>query len=704
MIIASEPKKIERDGVSAEQVFRIKASAKAFKILSDGLYSNKILAVIREYTCNAIDSHVAAGRTDVPIEVHLPNTLEPYFSVKDFGVGLEHEDVMNIYTTYFESTKNSTNDQIGGLGIGGKAFFAYTDSFMVISRFNGMERIYTAFINELGCPSITLMGESETDEVNGLEVKGEVKADDFDSFIHNASTFFSRVRPMPVFTGVSDFKPNGVTYSYNLNGQGWKVRANSDSGAVAIMGVVPYPISLDSPDLTATHKAVLRLPIDIQFNIGDIEVAASREALSFTPDSIKAVIAKLDAISVEVRQIITDRFAACKNMWEARILMRKLVCGELSKFKTFMSASAISFNGEIIRTDNIKIDIAMAGVLEAYRFIGTRDKVRRFKGYEVEVSDDTVIYINDLKTGSMSRIRNSMRAPSEMNHKHVYLFTLAAGFTHDGLLEALGKQGETLLLTSSLPKPPRGSYGISDKGKAQILALNLDADSSHANYHWDLIDEDFDIEDGGVYAPLERYNIFGWHPQRYWYHYLANMQTIGADISTLEVYGFKPKVIGQVQNHPKWKSLDVYLKEKVAARMADPVVSVHVADHEEVRKFDSEHKDWLKAVDNVLKGDNFAKEILGKRDVLDKSARKLKNVDTWREVAQRYNCTLAAGAPTHNLLDEMQALVTKCPMLKPLIWSVKQSYSTRDIFEQFKAELSAYLVEKGLTAGEILLK
>ena len=41
--------------------FRIRNSAKAFNILSSGLYANKVKAVVRELSCNAVDSHAAAG-------------------------------------------------------------------------------------------------------------------------------------------------------------------------------------------------------------------------------------------------------------------------------------------------------------------------------------------------------------------------------------------------------------------------------------------------------------------------------------------------------------------------------------------------------------------------------------------------------------------------------------------------------------------
>ena len=57
--------------------FRIRNSAKAFNILSSGLYANKVRAIVRELSCNAVDSHTAAGKQDTPFDVHLPNVLEP---------------------------------------------------------------------------------------------------------------------------------------------------------------------------------------------------------------------------------------------------------------------------------------------------------------------------------------------------------------------------------------------------------------------------------------------------------------------------------------------------------------------------------------------------------------------------------------------------------------------------------------------------
>jgi HSP90 family molecular chaperone len=77
--------------------FTIAATGKSFKILSDGLYSDKIRAIIRELACNARDSHVAAGNA-APWHMHLPTYDEFWFSIEDFGTGMSHDDVMNVYS------------------------------------------------------------------------------------------------------------------------------------------------------------------------------------------------------------------------------------------------------------------------------------------------------------------------------------------------------------------------------------------------------------------------------------------------------------------------------------------------------------------------------------------------------------------------------------------------------------------------------
>ena len=73
--------------------YSIKASAKAFNILSDGLYSDKIAAPIRELATNAYDAHVANDNINTPFDVHLPSVAEPWFAIRDYGIGMSKQEL-----------------------------------------------------------------------------------------------------------------------------------------------------------------------------------------------------------------------------------------------------------------------------------------------------------------------------------------------------------------------------------------------------------------------------------------------------------------------------------------------------------------------------------------------------------------------------------------------------------------------------------
>lgn len=87
-------------------------------ILRDTLYSDRILAVLREYSANAWDAHRMVGKADLPIKVTLPTEMDPKLTIRDFGPGLSRPDVFNVYTKYGKSTKRDTDNAVGMLGIG----------------------------------------------------------------------------------------------------------------------------------------------------------------------------------------------------------------------------------------------------------------------------------------------------------------------------------------------------------------------------------------------------------------------------------------------------------------------------------------------------------------------------------------------------------------------------------------------------------
>lgn len=297
--------------------FSIKATAKSFQILSSGLYANKIRAIIRELSTNAYDSHVSAGKADVPFDVHLPNALEPWFAVRDYGTGLTHDQVVNIYTTYFESTKTNSDDFVGCLGLGSKSPFSYTENFTVTAILNGRKGIYSAFINDVGVPSIALMYEEPTTEPTGVEVKfGVDNQQDFYKFVAEAQTVYQVFTVQPVVTGNSSFSHLKVDYEVRNIIPGVSSVQNGRH-AYAVMGNISYPIQVpNSSQVLGNLEYLLSCPLELRFNIGDLDIQASREGLSYIPETIASIKKKLTEVHNRLYQHLAEEADKITNEWE----------------------------------------------------------------------------------------------------------------------------------------------------------------------------------------------------------------------------------------------------------------------------------------------------------------------------------------------------------------------------------------------------
>src|SRR5271170_439423 len=137
---------IESSDDLQEKLFSIGDAGMVFDILRNKLYSNPILAVCREISCNARDAHREVGKFEEPIIIQLPTYIEQYYKVKDFGPGISPDRMENIFIRYGSSTKREDNNQMGAFGLGAKSFFSLTDSASIITTFNGITYNYTCFI------------------------------------------------------------------------------------------------------------------------------------------------------------------------------------------------------------------------------------------------------------------------------------------------------------------------------------------------------------------------------------------------------------------------------------------------------------------------------------------------------------------------------------------------------------------------------
>lgn len=266
--------------------FSIQITDKSFRILLDGLYTDKHQSIIRELWTNALDSHKAAGREDVPFDCKLPNSLDPTFYVRDYGTGLSHEDIMHLYSTVFASTKTETNEQIGCLGLGSKSPFSYTDSFTVISYDGNEKRTYIAALDEDGIPAITHFNTESSNEHCGLQVMFSSSSGDHSYFSKAAcrvSIGFS-VKPNITGTEIGDMpKPAFESETLEIYS-----RSEYITSHMIKMGPVLYPIpESETRPLTNmlgwSSYAVITVPV------GSVEFAANREALQLTDDTRKVI-------------------------------------------------------------------------------------------------------------------------------------------------------------------------------------------------------------------------------------------------------------------------------------------------------------------------------------------------------------------------------------------------------------------------------
>lgn len=289
-------------------------------LLSD-IYSDVELAIVREYSTNAFDSHVEAGTTR-PIEITTPSWMDHNFVVKDYGIGMSVDDIYNVYSKYGASTKRETNEQTGMLGIGAKSALAYGDSFTVEAVKNGVKVIALVGKTESGIGEITIVDSYACAEPNGVTITIPVK--DYYSFNLKVESFFSFWKPGTVL--VNEERPVSVWDSAEEISPGmWLFDSNSHKDYV-LMGNVAYPVQEKNPNRYGSTIGIFEhnfygaeQSILVQANIGDLTFAPSREELSYTEKTKQFLAAKRTDFESVIIDHIESKVGQCETYVDACI-------------------------------------------------------------------------------------------------------------------------------------------------------------------------------------------------------------------------------------------------------------------------------------------------------------------------------------------------------------------------------------------------
>ncbi len=537
-------------------------------ILRNSMYSDKILAVQREYACNAVDAHVQTGQPERPIVIGLPTRLLTEFSVRDYGKGLTTDEVRNIYTQYGESTKRGTNDAIGMFGIGCKSAFAYSDSFMVKSYVDGKCYHYNAIIDPSKVGQCDLLGVSDTNEENGIEVIIPVEPDDINVFEEKAQEFFRYFKVKPVIKGRPTFFEDQKDPI--LSGDEWEWNTSntstyySDNKPVAIMGNVAYRIEKSNlKNVPEELQNMFSECLHIEFEIGELSVAASREMLEYTDVTIKNIVKKMLKIKEEIVGQIHEKFANEKSYWGAKLLYGELFDYGSGYYTLSRIVEKVDYDGQAIDSANISCWDLRSSPLKVYRYEKSRNtqKFRRVETRNIAVKPNTVLYYNDLPNprGLYARCASEAEAGND-----VYLISCPEHYVNNegkmvnGMEEFLDKTKVDCEIKNlsevSLPEDfgkrttsgTRSYTPANPKNNLKVFKFVRDGsagETGNDSDYWKPVDCDLNEKTDGIFVEINRYKIDGETPQVYFKH-LRSMREVVEDIpSEDEVYAVKSSAI-----------------------------------------------------------------------------------------------------------------------------------------------------------------
>lgn len=545
--------------------FSVEISPQIFDLIVNKMYSNKIATVMREIGCNAYDSHVANGNAEQPFTVHLPNNLEPYFYIRDYGTGLSPDEIYSLYTRLGASTKRESNDFTGCLGIGSKSPFCYQDNFTVTSYYNGEQNVYSCYIGEEGIPQVAELSiGTETDEPNGLKVQIAVPRSDFHLFQSYTQEIYQYFRIKPEIIGSSI---SIKEIEYRLKGETWKLRDAPHSNQFqtrAVMGNVAYPITIDGQHLTSDQQALLRCPLDIEFAIGDLQVSGDREALQYDKRTIFKLKEKLDTVIEELTVCASESIQNAKNIHEARLAFLGLNKVFPLALVRLMQARQVKFKGKEVFPNNYNYEVDLpqfksddTSVLHFWRDIHSwrttpyRSEARRIT---YKTNHPLIFVEDDLGTGAISRAK--YLAETDSDNPLVCLLSFGNKQDKKNILNTIGIDDSYLVPASGLAKPPSAKRSRRS-GYTSTKVQLYSGCSNYQTHCW--ANTETDLSEGGIYVPIVRGKYIldkvQYHPKDL-QHVLSGIKSITDE--SVKLFGLKRAIVKQAHKKGEWTHLKDY--------------------------------------------------------------------------------------------------------------------------------------------------
>lgn len=387
----------EGSGNMEEQFFSIQDQGMIFDILRNKMYSNPILAITREISCNARDAHREVGKSDEPVIIILPNHLDMNYHIKDFGPGISPERMSNIFVKYTASTKRDDDIQTGGFGLGAKTPFSYSDTFTIITNHSGTKYQYGAYIDPTKVGKLALMSESPTTDPNGTEIIIPVEPKDVHFFSEWTEHACRHWKVKPTIKGGSI---KWKTPSPTLEGEGWAITASEDYNRQAklIIDGIEYPLALEALRTYANTQLIdsCRGNVLMYFGIGELSLSASREQVYLDKRTQQKIEQRLKSMQQDIKSLLDAKIDAFPNLWQANLYYRKEL---VNAFHDLRFLGKLEWKGISLHNGWVSPDcpVFSFGRGKYSRKHGTDpNKLHRSRIISIHFEENSEIFINDL--------------------------------------------------------------------------------------------------------------------------------------------------------------------------------------------------------------------------------------------------------------------------------------------------------------------
>jgi len=382
-------------------------------LLRDKIYTDKVLAVVREYYANALDEHRKNG-VDRKITVGLTANE---FLVRDYAKGLSDEDVRTVFGMIGETRKD--DDDIGGLGIGSKAGYAYSDAFFVDSYFNGHKTTYQFFLDQPeveGEPpsgKIAELSHGVSNEPSGICVRVPIRYDDVQRFADHIE-YVCGFTPDEVEV-VGDIARSPELQSYEINGVKIYPKCSRDYQEVCfIQGGIPYSANINNSTVDEKYVRVLDKMegAAIEFEMNSFDFSPSRETVEWTGRSMRSVTEvakKIHSYAIELSERLLEKdlffLGRFRKFYPLPMKLAACVSKDFRKYSKSSNSIHVycdyfhkSYHDEIIRSryygETIKIKRKTDRIYYALK--SAARKASRKVQYAFEIGAERVLIANDI--------------------------------------------------------------------------------------------------------------------------------------------------------------------------------------------------------------------------------------------------------------------------------------------------------------------